>query len=122
MSDPLFDEVIRQVLSELSPDLKEALESVQIVVQPKPSAEQLENGDQKPDDDLLGLFEGLSLKDQPVGEDRLFPDRIILFEESLKDACSSRKELALEIRKTLLHELGHFFGFDEDELKRRGYE
>jgi predicted Zn-dependent protease with MMP-like domain len=122
LSDPLFDEIIHQVLDELSPDLKDALSSVQIVVQPKPNARQLKNNDMEPDDDLLGLFEGLSLKDQPVGEDRLFPDRITLFEESLKDACSSRKELALEIRKTLLHELGHFFGFDEDELKRRGYE
>jgi predicted Zn-dependent protease with MMP-like domain len=122
MADPLFDEVIRQVLNELSPDLKEALASVQIVVQPRPSAEQLKDSDLEPDDDLLGLFEGLSLKEQPVGEQRLFPDRIILFEESLKDACLNRKELALEIRKTLLHELGHFFGFDEDELKRRGYE
>jgi predicted Zn-dependent protease with MMP-like domain len=122
MPDPLFDEVIRQVLKELSPDLKEALASVQIVVLPRPTAEQLKENDQEPDDDLLGLFEGLSLKDQPVGEARVFPDRITLFEESLKDEFPNRRELAKEIRKTLLHELGHFFGFDEDELKRRGYE
>ena len=122
MADKLFDEVIRQVLDELSPDLKEALASVQIVVQAKPSPAQLRENRLKPDDDLLGLFEGYSLKDRPVGEDRYFPDRIILFEDSIKSCCTDRNELEQEIRKTLVHELGHFFGFDEKELKRRGYE
>lgn len=110
MSDPLFDRVIREVLQELTPDLRAALASVQIVVQEKPGGE------------LLGLFEGVSLRESPLDEERLFPDRITLFEDNLKKSYDNRQELARQIRLTLLHELGHFFGFSEKELKDRGYE
>ncbi len=110
MSDPLFDRVIREVLQELPPDLRAALASVQIVVQEKPGGE------------LLGLFEGVSLRESPLDEERLFPDRITLFEDNLKKSYDNRQELARQIRLTLLHELGHFFGFSEKELKDRGYE
>ena len=110
MSDPLFDRVIREVLQELPPDLRAALASVQIVVQEKPGGE------------LLGLFEGVSLRESPLHEERLFPDRITLFEDNLKKSYDNRQELARQIRLTLLHELGHFFGFSEKELKDRGYE
>jgi predicted Zn-dependent protease with MMP-like domain len=110
VSDPLFDRVIREVLQELTPDLRAALASVQIVVQEKPGGE------------LLGLFEGVSLRESPLDEERLFPDRITLFEDNLKKSYDNRQELARQIRLTLLHELGHFFGFSEKELKDRGYE
>jgi predicted Zn-dependent protease with MMP-like domain len=110
VSDPLFDRVIREVLQELPPDLRAALASVQIVVQEKPGGE------------LLGLFEGVSLRESPLDEERLFPDRITLFEDNLKKSYDNRQELARQIRLTLLHELGHFFGFSEKELKDRGYE
>ncbi len=110
MSDPLFDRVIREVLQELPPDLRASLASVQIVVQEKPGGE------------LLGLFEGVSLRESPLDEERLFPDRITLFEDNLKKSYDNRQELARQIRLTLLHELGHFFGFSEKELKDRGYE
>ena len=112
MSDPIFDRVIQEVLRELPPDLRAALSSVEILVKNRP------NGDK----DLLGLFEGLSLKESPVDEDRLYPDRITLYEDNLKRSYPERKELAKQIRLTFLHELGHFFGFSEKELQDRGYE
>ena len=121
MSDGLFDQVIAEVLDELPADLRKALATVQILVQEKPDPGQLGRSRLKPGDDLFGLFEGLSLKEWSVGKERFFPDRIILFEESLKRHYPLREDLALEIRKTLIHELGHFFGFSEKELKDRGW-
>ncbi len=118
----LFDGVIAETLEGLPADLKAALGTVQIVVQPRPSAEQLGDSDPETEDGLLGLFEGFSLRERPLGQDREFPDRIILFEECLRESCSGEKELKREIRKTLLHELGHYFGFSEEELEARGLE
>ena len=112
MADPLFDRVIQEALKELPPDLRGALASVEILVQDKPRG----------DRDLQGLFEGLSLKESPIDEKRLFPDRITLYEGNLKRSYPDQKELARQIRLTLLHELGHFFGFSEKELKDRGYD
>jgi predicted Zn-dependent protease with MMP-like domain len=112
MADPLFDRVIQEVLKELPTDLRGALASVEILVQDRPKGNR----------DLLGLFEGLSLKESPIDEKRLFPDRITLYEGNLKRSYPDRKDLARQVRLTLLHELGHFFGFSEKELKDRGYE
>jgi len=120
MGDPLFRKVIRRVLKELPPDLKAALATVEIDVRRTPSAGQIQRSGLKPGDDLFGLFEGLSLKEWPLGRDRLFPDRITLFEEPLQRHYPKKEELARQIRTTLIHELGHFFGFDERDLKERG--
>jgi predicted Zn-dependent protease with MMP-like domain len=118
--DRLFEQVITKTLKELPSDLKAALETVQIVVQKRPSPEQLRRAGRKPGDDLLGLFDGLSLKDWPLGADRHFPDRVILYEDCLRKSYPDRGELARQVRVTLVHELGHYFGFSEKELKSRG--
>lgn len=121
MIDPLFDNVIQQVLEDLPQDLKAALATVEIDVRKAPSAGQIQRSGLRPGDDLFGLFEGLSLKEWPLGRDRMFPDRITLFEEPLRRHYPQKEELARQIRTTLVHELGHFFGFDEKELKDRGF-
>ena len=119
--DRLFEKVIHEVLAELSPDLRAALGSVRISVLKRATPEQRERSGLRSDEELFGLFEGYSLKEKPVGEERTFPDRIILYEESLKRYYPDRAELTRQVRKTLLHELGHFFGFSEQEIKERGY-
>lgn len=119
-TDPLFKKVIRETLGELPPDLKAALTTVEINVRDIPSAEQLKRSGLQAGDDLFGLFEGLSLKECPLGQERYFPDRITLFEEPLKRHYTGREELSRQIRATLIHELGHYFGFSEKELRDRG--
>lgn len=120
MPDPFFDRIIRRVLGDLPPDLKAALATVEIDVRDEPGAGQKERSGLKPKDDLFGLFEGLSLKEWPAGRERYFPDRITLFTGPLRRHYPQREELAREIRATLIHELGHFFGFSEKELRDRG--
>ena len=120
--DDLFEKAVAGVLQELPEDLKGALASVQIVIQTKPSSDQIKQSNLKPEDDLFGLFEGFSLREMPVGADRTFPDRIVLFEESLREHYPRKEDLSREIRRTLIHEIGHFFGFNEKELKDRGWD
>ena len=122
MDPSKFEAVIHATLSELPKELREALGTVQIVVQEKPSTEQLASVGLASDEDLFGLFEGLSLKEAPLGSDRTFPDRVVLFQEPLVRHFPRRVELEREIRITLIHELGHYFGFDEEELRERGWE
>ena len=122
MENGIFARTIERVLAELPEELRAALGTVQIVVQERPSTEQLASVGLDPDEDLFGLFEGLSLKEAPLGSDRTFPDRVILFQEPLARHFPRRAELEREIRTTLIHELGHYFGFDEEELHERGWE
>jgi len=118
----LFEEIVGQVLGELPGDLKDALASVQIVIQEKPNPDQVKSSNLSPEDDLFGLFDGLSLKEWPLGRERLFPDRIVLFEGILRKHYPREEDLAREIRRTLIHEIGHFFGLTERELKDRGWD
>lgn len=73
-------------------------------------------------DDLLGLFDGLSIVERANGYDDDIPDVITVFKGPHERCFSSREEIVEEIGKTVIHELGHYFGLDEDQLAAMGYE
>lgn len=106
------------ILAELPPDLRAEAETVILDIAPRPTAEQLAG---QPGT-LLGLYEGVPLIERHVDSDSLHPDRITLFHLPLQSLARTEVELRFQIRKTLIHELGHFFGFDEDELHTRGWD
>ena len=118
----LFDELVetawQALLAELPPELRARADEVVVAVRRRPSAEQ--SRDLGPD--LLGLFEGLSLAEDGPDQPYRLPPLIVLFRENLLDFCRDRAELADEIRVTLAHELGHYFGFDEAGLAALGLE
>ena len=110
-------EITDGILAELPPDLRAEAETVILDIAPRATAEQLAG---QPGT-LLGLYEGVPLIERHVDSDSLHPDRITLFHLPLQSLARTEVELRFQIRKTLIHELGHFFGFDEDELHTRGW-
>jgi predicted Zn-dependent protease with MMP-like domain len=121
MRPDLFQKVVDEVVAELPPDLLKAIGAVQVVVQEAPSKDQLERSGMAPGADLYGLFDGVALPDKQGDWDRTFPDRVILYRRPLEEDFPDPRDLRREIRTTLIHELGHFFGMDEDDLRERGY-
>jgi predicted Zn-dependent protease with MMP-like domain len=106
-----FDDVVREALDGLPPDLAAGLRNVAVVVE-----------DENPEDpDLYGLFEGIPLTEGGPGPGDL-PNRIAIYRVPLETDFTDLDELRDEIRITVLHELGHFFGLDEDRLAELGYE
>jgi predicted Zn-dependent protease with MMP-like domain len=96
-----FEEHVRRALDELPPPLAKALENVAVVVE-----------DEDPDDpDLFGLWESAEY----------MPDKITIFRKPLAESFPDPAELEEEIRITVLHELAHYFGIDEDRLDELGY-
>ena len=96
------------------------LENLDIVVEEWPSDEVLADTDVGSADGLLGLYMGVSRLDR--GDDLPFlPDKITLFQRPIEEICGSWEEVAEEVRKTLLHEVGHYLGMDEGYLERLGY-
>ena len=96
-----FEEHVRRALDELPPQLAKALENVAVVVE-----------DEAPGDpDLFGLWESAEY----------MPDKITIFRKPLVQAFPDPAELEDEIRITVLHELAHYFGIDEDRLDELGY-
>lgn len=107
---------VKKVRSRLPSELREASEPVVILYQNMPDQAVLDQGFEP---DLLGLFEGASrLEADPHASDP--PPRIILYLDNLWDLAEGDPEtFADEVRTTYLHELGHFLGFDEDDLSLR---
>ncbi len=112
-----------RIVASLPPDLRSKAEEVIFAVADRPSPEQSRSvGDEDDTDagDLLGLYEGISLIDRKIDDMPVLPDRITLFRLPFADMCRNERELREEIRLTIIHELGHFFGFEEGDLEERG--
>jgi predicted Zn-dependent protease with MMP-like domain len=106
-----FEDVVRSALDELPPELAGGLRNVAVVVE-------AENAD---DPDLYGLFEGVPLTEGGPDAGDL-PNRIAIYRVPLEADFADEQELREEIRITVLHELGHYFGLDEERLAELGYE
>jgi predicted Zn-dependent protease with MMP-like domain len=98
-----------------------ALDVVRVEVRDRPTPAMLRSVGLEEDELLLGLYEGVPLTERSVMDAPRPPDVIYLFKHDLEDACDDVATLAAEVRTTLLHELGHYFGFGEDELEELGY-
>ena len=106
-----FEDHVRAALDSLPPEVADALRNVAVVVED-------ENAD---DPDLFGLYEGAPLPERG-DEAGALPDRIAIYRRPLEDEFPDPLELQHEIRITVLHEIGHYFGLDEDRLAELGYE
>jgi len=97
-----FEEIVRRALDSLPPEIAAALENVAVVVE-----------DEHPDDpDLLGLF----------SEEPYMPAQITVYRLPLEEAFPDPHLLEEEIRITVLHEIGHYFGMDEEQIAQLGYD
>ena len=106
-----FEDHVRAALDELPPHIAAALENVAVVVE-----------DENPEDpDLLGLYHGVPLPERGDMAGSL-PDTISIYRIPLEESFRDPVELQEEIRITVLHELGHYFGLDEDRLAELGYD
>lgn len=90
-------------------------------VRKRPSRRELRELDMDDDELLLGLYVGQPLTERSVSDSGQFPDVIYIFQEDCELVSESGEQLVDEVRITVLHELGHHFGMDEDDLAKLGY-
>lgn len=121
VSDAEFDQAVQAALDDVPDDFRPYLENVMIEVRPRPDAALLREYEET--DDLLGLYVGVPLEEKgPERAPTPLPDRILIFRDNLCAMCETVDELIDEIRITVLHEIGHHFGLDEDRLAELGYD
>ena len=114
-------EAIR-VLDRLPEEFRSRLHNVAIVIEKKPKISQLEAMGLDPQEDALyGLYEGTPLSERSAFNPPLLPDKITLFSEPLLRDFPDPVQLRRQIRLTLLHEIAHYFGMDEEEIEDLGY-
>jgi len=111
-----FVNVVEEVLDSLPREFRSRIRNVAVLVEDLPS-DQPSSKSTKQDHLLLGLFHGVpttrkSTFDLPTG-----PDYVVLYQKNIEAVCSSEAEVREQIRLTVIHELGHYFGMDEEQLK-----
>jgi len=117
-----FDNVLRQVLDDLPGMFRESIRNVAIVVEDRPPDWLLDELGLPPGETLYGFYHGIPLPERSVLDSGNLPDRISVYRGPLMEDFRDPRELARQIRTTLLHEIGHYFGMDEENLARLGYE
>jgi len=122
LSKKEFDKAVRKAIARIPEELRQHLDNILISVRKRPTREMMEQVDQPPDEPLLGLFEGFPLGERSVTSPPLFPDTIFLFQEPLEEICETPEELEEQIELTVVHEVAHFFGIEEERLAELGYE
>jgi predicted Zn-dependent protease with MMP-like domain len=112
-----FEGVVAEALDSLPKRFAELVENVVVTVEDEPSAEDLESGedDAEADTELLGIYRGVALTDR-THDDPLLPDEIALFRGPINRVTNTHEEAVDEVRQTVIHELGHYFGLGDDEM------
>jgi predicted Zn-dependent protease with MMP-like domain len=114
-----FEALVEEALAQLPTEFRAALDNVAVMVEEEPSNEDLEEvgiDPQDPDrDELLGLYQGVPLPERDSFYSAL-PDRVLVFRGPILRSADSRRQVVREIRETVQHELGHYFGLAEEEL------
>lgn len=105
-----FEKLVEETLDRLPEYFRAKLTNVAILVEDLPA-----RGEKGPGL-LLGLFHGIPLTEKSTFQMAL-PDRIIIYRKNVEAICSTDEEIRQQIRATLLHELGHYFGLSEEELR-----
>jgi predicted Zn-dependent protease with MMP-like domain len=121
VSKPRFGELVERALDELPPEFADFLSEVPVEVRDRPTAAQMASVGLEPRNLLLGLYQGRPRTQRSVEDSGRMPDVIHIFQDSIEQVCNSERELIEQVRKTVLHEIGHHFGMDEDDLQKLGY-
>ena len=121
MDRKVFEELLQDAVRELPAEFRDKLRNVAIIVEDYPSQELIEQMELDPDETLFGLYEGVPLTERGFFDQPLHPDRILIFQRAIEDACDSPEEIKEELKTTLVHEIAHFFGLSDDYLEELGY-
>ncbi len=110
-----FERYVERAMGQLPEEFTELIDNVVVVVEDEADAETLEELELEHPDDLLGLYRGVPLGERETGYCAL-PDQVVLYRLPLLHVAADRRELIREIRDTLVHEIGHYFGLSDEEM------
>jgi predicted Zn-dependent protease with MMP-like domain len=110
MPSQRFEELVSEALDLIPAELARAMNNVVVLVE-----------DRHPEGNLLGLYEGVALTRRDSNYAGLLPDRITIYREPILAMCSSEEEVVDEVAVTVVHEIAHHFGIDDDRLHELGW-
>lgn len=114
-----FERLVAKAIAELPEEFRERLENVAVVIQPRPTPRQLARARVRRGSGILGLYEGVPHPRRTTSYGMVAPDKITIFQKPIELKCGRDEgEIRREVRRVVLHEIGHHFGMDEKTLQR----
>lgn len=118
-----FIRLVEEVLDSLPMEFRERIHNLAVIVEDRPKMHKKARGlggkigPHKPRSLLMGVFQGVPTTQKSVFDLSPGPNRIVLYQRNIEVVCRNDAEIRHEVRQTVLHELGHYFGMDESQLK-----
>ena len=120
MTDEEFEQAAEEALRALPEQFVSALDNVAIIIEDEPTESQDVHGAGAHTGEVLGYYDGIPLTERDGGYDFVVPDVIYVFKGPHERSFNTRERIVEEIGKTVAHEIGHYFGLDDTELRRLG--
>lgn len=114
-----FENLVRRAIEDLPRAFLDRMDNVDVTVEDWPTRDQLIGSGLDENELLLGLYEGIPLPDR-YDYNLVLPDKITLFQRAIESVCASDEDVVAEVRATLVHEVAHHFGIDDDALHEMG--
>ena len=111
MNPERFDELVSDALDLIPPDLAAAIDNVVVLVEARNAAEP----------DLLGLYAGIALTERDTTYAGALPDTVTIYRDALLDICETEDDVVDEVAVTVIHEIAHHFGIDDERLHELGW-
>ncbi len=112
-----FENLVLKALEELPLNFRKKLENIGIVIEEKLQTATLRACSISPSTTLLGLYQGVPLKKRGPWYGNILPDKITIYQKNIESFCHSQEEIEERVREVIRHEIGHYFGLKEEELK-----
>ena len=118
VSEKEFEELVTEAISSLPEKFKEKMENIVIVIENLPSQELLVEMKIKSPYGLLGLYRGIPYPKRGIWYRNVMPDKIIIFKKPIEVRCKNNEEIKKSVRRVVIHEIGHYFGLGEADLRK----
>ena len=113
-----FEALVEKAMRKLPKAFKEKIKNVAVVVEDWADDETLAEMGIEPPDTLYGLYRGIDITRRDSGYGNVLPDTVTIYQGPIEEDCDDEEEMADLVRETVIHEIGHYFGLDDDTMHR----
>jgi predicted Zn-dependent protease with MMP-like domain len=121
LSREKFEAAVERAIARIPAEIRDRMNNLVISVETRPSRKLLSEIGAPDDEMLFGLYDGIPLPERSAFEPPIHPDKILIFQEPLEEWCETIDELEEEIEITVVHEVAHYLGIDDERLEALGY-
>ncbi len=117
MEREAFEKLVEEAIDALPPKFKKLIDNVAVIVEDGPSLETRQSVGVPPRGEILGLYHGVPYRHRGPYYGNYPPDVIVIYQQPIERICSSDDEIREQVQATVIHEVGHYFGFSDRELR-----